>query len=141
MLRPLGNRVIVKPDQPDTESDSGIIFPQTYGAPPAMSGTVVSVGRGAASAHRVRQATIARCVQLLNEVADRVPSASLRSELGDELFRYAVEDVRFSELSSGTYVAFSYTDGAKIQIDGEEYIVLDESDIAAAWTDESEAAQ
>lgn len=63
MLKPIGSRLIVKPDAAATESAGGIIFPQTHGSAPAMTGTVVSVGRGPATAHRVRQATLARVMR------------------------------------------------------------------------------
>ena len=38
MLKPLGTRLIVKPDPPDTESAGGILFPQTRGVPPRTRG-------------------------------------------------------------------------------------------------------
>lgn len=138
MLKPTGTRLIVKPDAPETRSGS-IIFPETYGKPPAMTGTVVSVGRGPASAHRVRQATIAHCIQLLNEVAERVPSAALRGEIEDELARYAVEDVRLSDVSTGDYICFAFTAGHKLTVDDQPFIVLEEGDVQAVWAREKEA--
>lgn len=139
MLRPLQNRLIIKPDAPAIESAGGILFPQTHGKPPAMTGTVISVGKGPATAHRVRQATIAHCIQLLNQVAEQVPAATLRSELEDELARYAVEDVTFSEVSSGDYVCFAYTAGHNMQVDGESFIVIEEGDVQAVWQKEQVA--
>lgn len=136
MLRPLQNRLIIKPDPPETESAGGILIPQTAGKPPAMSGTVISVGKGPATAHRIRQATIAHCLHLLEDVAARVPGASLRMELEDEFARYAVEDVTFSEVSSGDYVCFAYTAGQNMTIDGESFIVIEEGDVQAVWQKE-----
>lgn len=138
MLKPLGNRLIVRPEPAATESASGIVFPDTYGKPPAMSGTVVSVGRGPATAHRVRQATIARCVQILNDVADQVPAAALRMEAEDAFARYAVEDVTLAEVSEGDYVAFAYTAGCKMAVDGDELIVMNEDEVQAVWKPEEE---
>lgn len=138
MLRPLGNRLIIRPEPADTESAGGIILPETFGKPPAMSGTVVSVGHGPATAHRVRQATIARCVQILNEVADQVPSSALRMEAEDAFARYAVEDVTLAEVREGDYVAFAYTAGCKMQVDGDELIVMTEDELQAVWKPEVE---
>lgn len=140
MLKPLGNRLIVKPDAADTESAGGIVFPETYGKPPAMSGTVISVGRGPSTAHRVRQHTLARVMKAISDCAERVPSAALRITLEDEIARIAVEDVNFSEVSEGQYVAFAYTAGHKMAIDGEEFIVLQEDDVQAVWTEEPVSA-
>lgn len=135
-LKPLGNRLIVRPEVAASVSDGGIILPDTYGKPPAMSGTVISVGRGPSTAHRIRQATIARCVQILNEVADQVPSAALRMECEDAFARYAIEDITFSDLTEGDYVVFAYTSGTKMKVDGEEYVVLNEDEVEAVWKPE-----
>ncbi len=140
MLRPLGNRLIVRPDAAETESAGGIIFPETHGKPPAMTGTVISVGRGPATAHRVRQATIAHCMRLIGEVAERVPTAALRVELEDELARYAVEDVNLSEVTEGAYVCFAYTSGHNLSVDREPYIVIEEDDVQAVWTAQERVA-
>ena len=139
-LRPTGSRVIIKPEPAATESAGGIVFPETAGQPPAMSGTVISIARGPASAHRVRQYTLARVMELIEELADNVPASALRSELQDAIARMAVDDVSFSEISEGDYVAFAYTSGAQLVVDGETYIVLDEQEIQAVWSAEESAA-
>ena len=139
-LRPTGSRVILKPEPPATESAGGIVFPETAGKPPAMSGTVISVGRGPATAHRVRQYTLARVMETIEEIADNVPAAALRSELSDAIARMASDDVTFSEIKEGDYVAFAYTSGAQLVMDGQEYIVLDEQDIQAVWAPQESAA-
>ena len=138
MLTPTGSRIIVKPEAADTQSAGGILFPETYGKPPAMTGTVIGVGRGPASAHRVRQATIAHCVQLLNDAAERVPAAALRMEVEDDFARYAVEDVRLSEVHPGDYVCFAFTAGHNMVVDGQSYIVLEEDEVRAVWARDTE---
>ena len=139
-LKPIGSRVIIKPEPAATESRGGIVFPETAGKPPAMSGTVINIGRGPATAHRVRQHTLARVMELITETADNVPASALRSELEDGIARMAVDDVSFSEIHEGDYVAFAYTSGTQLVVDGEEYIVLDEADVQAVWSDEQESA-
>jgi co-chaperonin GroES (HSP10) len=137
-LRPLGNRLIVKPEADATISAGGIHIPQTAGKKPAMTGTVISVGRGPSTAHRVRQYTLAQVMDKLAEVAERVPSAALRTELEDEIARMAHEDVTFSEVKEGDYVCFPFTSGQNLNIDGESFIVMQEDDLEAVWTPEAE---
>ena len=139
-LKPLGSRVIIKPEPAATETASGIVFPETAGKPPAMSGTVINIGRGPATAHRVRQHTLARVMELITDLADNVPAAALRSELEDGIARMAVDDVSFSEIHEADYVAYSYTSGTQLVVDGEEYIVLDEADVQAVWNEQESAA-
>jgi chaperonin GroES len=134
MLRPLGHRLIVRPEPAAAVSAGGILIPQTADKKPAMAGTVISIGRGPATAHRVRQYTLAQVVDKLQEVAERVPTAALKSELEDEIARMAVEDVTFSEVKEGDYVCFPFTAGQNMHVDGEDYIVIQEDDLEAVWS-------
>jgi co-chaperonin GroES (HSP10) len=155
MLRPLGHKILVKPDPVEAPS-STILAPDTWavqvsgdGEPrrtivekrndPEMGGEVVSVGNGPAAAHRIRTKTIARCMKLLDEVAERVPSQALRVQLMDELARYQMETVCLSEVQPGDQVIFPYTAGQKIQVDDQTYILLAEDDISAVWKTEDVA--
>ena len=140
MLKPLGNRLIVKPEPARAESASGILIPETAGTPPAMTGTVVSVGRGPATAHRVRQATFARILRLIEEVSHRSTIKTFRVHLEDAIAQMAVDDVSFSEVAEGDYVAFAFTSGHNMTVDGEPYIVLTEDDLQAVWQAEKETA-
>jgi co-chaperonin GroES (HSP10) len=139
-LKPLNSRLIVKPEAAATESATGIIFPETYGKPPAMSGTVIAVGRGPATAQRVRGATIAHILGLIEAVANRTPSSCVVAELTEEIGRYAMESISFSELAEGDYVAFAYTSGSKMKVDGDEYLVLNEDEVEAVWKPQESAA-
>lgn len=138
MLKPLGNKLLVRPSTADRQSAGGIHFPDVWGAPVPVSGEVVRVGRGPASAHRIRQATIAHCLHLLEDVADRVPAVALRGELEDALATYAASDVSLAEVHEGAYVCFPREAGTAITYNGEPYIVLDEQDIQAVWAPESD---
>lgn len=140
-LRPLGHRVLVKPDVPPDQTDSGLILMRDRHAP-EMSGDVVAVGNGPAAAHRIRTKTIERCMKILDETSERVPSAALRTQLMEELARYLMEQVNLSDVVPGDHVCFSYTAGTLIEIDGEKLILLNEDDLAAVWTpDEAEMEQ
>ena len=137
MLTPLQSRLIIKPEPASTMSAGGILFPETHGKAPAMTGVVMGIGKGPASAHRVRQATIAHCLHLVETVAEQVPASTLRSEVADAFARYAAEDARCSELHVGDMVCFAYTAGHNMTVDGEPYIVIDERDVQAVWKEES----
>lgn len=136
-LKPLGNRLIVKPDSPETASAGGIIFPQTYGTPPPMTGTVICVADGPASAHRVRQATIDRCRAIIAAAVD-ICEDDARAALDERLRTYADEQAKYPEVAEGDYVCFANTAGHTLQIDGDDMIVIDAQDVEAVWQPEQE---
>lgn len=131
MIRPLQDKLIVKPTPPEQETAAGIVIPGTARVDPAMSGHVVSVGRGPDSARRVRGATIAACMRIVDEVAEHVPASVLRPKLLDAFMEYQLASTTTSGIHEGDVVCFPYTAGAKMQVDGDEYIVLREDDVVA----------
>lgn len=139
MLRPLQNRVIIKPDAQPEAIDSGLILVQDR-RQPEMGGEVIAVGHGPAAAHRVRTSTIGECIRILNEVAERTPTSALRAEAEDALARYLMSTVELAEVQVGDQVCFPYTAGQKLQVDGETYLLLNEDDIAAVWTPDEAVA-
>jgi chaperonin GroES len=90
-IRPVGDRVVVKPAAKEEVTKSGIVIPDTAKEKP-QEGTVVAVGSG----------------RLLDN--------------GDR----AVIDLR-----EGDHVLFAKYGGTEFKLDGEEYLVLKESDILA----------
>lgn len=135
-LKALQSRIIVKPDTP--EYDGLLVIPETIQKPPAMSGTVVAVGHGPASARQVRSATYARAIAIVEEL---IPTAAVRNSVLDALAHVQVEATA-SELAIGDTVCFSYTAGHKMDVDGEKYIVLTEDECLAVWrADESPGEQ
>lgn len=139
MIRPLQNRVLIKPDSAPTESASGLVLMRDS-APPEMSGEVIAVGRGPASAQKVRAATVQRCIDLVDAVAEQVPTSQLRAALVDAFARLVEEQVSLSEVHPGDTALFSYTAGQKLTVDGETYLLIPEDDLSAVWTAESAAA-
>ena len=134
MLIPLKNRVLVQPDTAPTESESGLlILPDAAHRDPVMSGTVLAVGRGPASAHKVRQATIVRCVRIVEDVAKRTSRSTLCAEIVQALTAYELEPVNLSEIKEGDTVCFPFTVGTEIQVDGQRAILVDEEQLAAVW--------
>ena len=139
-LRPLGNRLLVKPDVSESETSGGLLIPEVSRDQPEMSGTVIAKGRGSASANRIRQATIARCIEILHETARVVPATHLRVDLEDALARYASELVDLSEVVEGDRVCFPYTVGQKLAVDGQTFLILNEDDVIAVVQGEDVAA-
>jgi len=90
MIKPLGDRVVVKPVEREETTKGGIVIPDTAKDRP-QEGEVVAVGPGK------------------YEDGKRIPM----------------------EVKVGDRVIFAKYGGTEIKIDGEEYLVLRESDILA----------
>lgn len=90
-LRPVGDRVVVKPAAREEVTRSGIVIPDTAKEKP-QEGAVVAVGSG----------------KLLDN-GDRVPL----------------------ELKAGDRVLFAKYGGTEFKLDGEDLLVLRESDVLA----------
>jgi chaperonin GroES len=90
-IRPLGDRVVVKPAAKEEVTKSGIVIPDTAKEKP-QEGVVVAVGSG----------------KLLDN-GDRVPL----------------------EIKEGDRVLYAKYGGTEFKQDGEEYLVLRESDVLA----------
>ncbi len=138
-LRPLGSRVIIRPTPPETVSEGGIVFADNAGVTPAMTGTVVSVGRGPASAQRLRQTVIDRCRAILSQAVDVCEDDS-RAALDRRLRAYAEAVDALSEVQIGDFVAFPYTAGTNMTVDGQPYVVIEEADLQAVWTPDEKAS-
>jgi len=90
-IRPVGDRVVVKPAAKEEVTRSGIVIPDTAKEKP-QEGEVIAVGSG----------------KLLDN-GDRVPL----------------------ELKVGDRVLYAKYGGTEFKLDGEEYLVLRESDVLA----------
>jgi len=88
-LKPLGDRVIVKPKAKEEMTKSGLVLPDTASEKP-QEGSVLSVGPG------------------------RVLDNGKRVEM---------------EVKSGDTVLFAKYAGTEVKLDGEEYLVIRESDL------------
>jgi chaperonin GroES len=96
-LRPVGDRVVVKPAQREEVTRSGIVIPDTAKEKP-QEGTVIAVGSG----------------KLLDN-GERVTM----------------------ELREGDRVLFAKYGGTEFKLDGEDLLVLRESDVLAVIEGES----
>ena len=90
-LKPLGDRVIVKPKAKEDVTKSGIVLPDTATEKP-QEGEVLSVGPG------------------------RMLDTGKRVEM---------------EVKAGDSVLFAKYAGTEVKLDGEEYLVIRESDLLA----------
>lgn len=90
-LRPLGDRVVIRPIEQEEQTKSGIFLPETAKEKP-QQGTVVAVGPGA------------------------------RDDDGDRI----ALDVQVNDT-----VLYAKYAGTSIKIDGQEYLILKESDVLA----------
>ncbi len=90
-VRPLGDRVLVKPKAREEVTKSGIVLPDTAKEKP-QEGSVVAVGTGR-----------------LLENGQRIPM----------------------EVKAGDTVLYSKYAGTEIKLDGEDHLILRESDILA----------
>ncbi len=90
-IRPVGDRVVVKPAQKEEVTRSGIVIPDTAKEKP-QEGTVIAVGAGK-----------------LTDNGDRQPL----------------------EVKEGDRVLFAKYGGTEFKLDGEDLLVLRESDILA----------
>ena len=90
-IRPIGDRVVVRPAEKEEVTKSGIVIPDTAKEKP-QEGTIIAVGAGK-----------------FNEKGDRTPL----------------------EVKEGDRVLFAKYGGTEFKLDGEEYLVLRESDVLA----------
>ncbi len=97
-IRPVGDRVVVKPSQREEVTRGGIVIPDTAKEKP-QEGTVIAVGAGK-----------------ISEKGDRVPL----------------------EVHEGDKVLFAKYGGTEFKLDGEDLLVLRESDILAVLIGEGE---
>lgn len=136
MLHPLGNRILVKPDPQPLQSDGGLVLLENQRYTP-MSGEVVAVARGPATAHRIRAATIRKCLEIVDQTAERVPASALQVQLHRELGAFLMEQCQIPSVLEGDHVCFSYTAGHDVTVNGEDYILIKEDDLEAVWQPEA----
>lgn len=145
-LRPLGHRIVVLPDRPVTETESGLYIPDAYQDTPAMSGIVQRLGDGAMRDRRIRTASISRCLSILEDAYTNASSGvEAFVTARDEMQRYMsdIEDLpHVAEV--GQRVIFPMEAGHEIvfgeDADGAVVIVSEDSILAVYDTEKEQAA-
>lgn len=130
-LRPIGHRVLVRPDRPPTETASGFLIPEAIDIPP-MSGTVIAVGDGPRRAFAVKHGVVRRCLAIVDACGD---DSSLASRVREALQQYDQNGDDIERLVVvGDRVIFAPESGHDIVV-GEQtddrVLVLAEDDILA----------
>lgn len=136
-LRPLGHRILVKPDTQPENTDSGLILQTTREYVP-MSGTVAELGPGGHQLrYRTRQRAIQDCLEMLESTARMFgPLAALqvaRENVSGLLGTTEPE----REIQVGDRVAFPREVGLRLVEDGVEYVILNEEDVAVLVMEEA----
>lgn len=90
-IKPLADRVVVKPSDPEEKSSGGIILPDTAKEKP-QEGTIIAVGPGKVS-----------------DAGSKIPM----------------------EVKKGDKVLYGKYSGTEVVIDGEDHLIMRESDILA----------
>ncbi len=89
--RPLGDRLLVKPNPSEEKTKSGIVLPDSAKEKP-QEGKVIAVGKGA-----------------IDEKGNKIPM----------------------EVKVGNVVLYSKYSGTEVKIDGQEHLIIKESDVLA----------
>jgi len=89
--RPLGDRLLVKPNPSEEKTKSGIVLPDSAQEKP-QEGKVIAVGKGA-----------------IDEKGNKIPM----------------------EVKVGNVVLYSKYSGTEVKIDGQEHLIIKESDVLA----------
>ena len=131
-LRPLGDRILIKPERQAEQTESGLWLSE-HGKP-EETGTVVAVG---SCAHPLKHEAEEVALELEERLGPSEYAASEQwiTQLPDyravQLLRAATS--REPSVKVGDYVIFSWTAGQRIQIDDsdEVYLMMREADILA----------
>lgn len=131
MLRPIGDRVIIKPLQNPDQTDSGLLLPENRTERYLdMQGIVVAVGPCAhPRKHEADQLAclIERRQAAIGQVGS--PEHEAATMLRDLVAREPAVKV-------GDHVLFSWKDGQEVTIDDDTYLMMRESDILAVLEEE-----
>jgi chaperonin GroES len=121
-LRPLGDRVLIRPEMPDERTDSGLYLAEHR--KPEQTGTVVAVGP-CAHPRKAEAEDMAKTIESMLSGAGWLEPIYGAADL---LRRVTARE---PQVKPGDYVVFSWTAGQEIWVeDGEERLLLmRESDI------------
>jgi len=130
MLRPIGNRILVKPEANDETTDSGIVLVEHR--KPEVMGTVVAVG---SCAHPLKAEADSMTYRLETIAHDAIDSELPLEDRNDvaEAAGFIQDLVRKEpQVKAGDLVLFSWTAGREVTLnDDERYLMMTEDDILA----------
>jgi co-chaperonin GroES (HSP10) len=135
MLKPIRNRVLVRPDAVESETAGGLIIPDNAKDGIVMSGEVVALGPEChGPSYRIRGQVLADVEHAIERVAGRAASASWTEDLLNELRAQLAGYYDLSQdVQVGAHVCFPYTAGTVLAEGGTSYLLVNEDDIVATW--------
>jgi chaperonin GroES len=116
MLRPLGNRILIKPEAAQDRTESGLWLQEDK--KPDQTGTVVAIGT---LTHPRRDEAL--------QAAERCDWVMGSEDGIGDLLRALV--AREPVVKVGDFVLFSWQSGQELVVDGERYLLLPEDDLLA----------
>jgi co-chaperonin GroES (HSP10) len=122
-LSPLRGNVLVRPDETERVTDSGLFIPDTAAVAPSMSGTVLRVSDTDYRLLRARVATVAHCLRLLDTHGSAHACCSQVRDAMTDYMRGLANDSEFASVKPGDRVVFPMESGHQLVV-GED---LDES--------------
>ena len=134
MLRPIGNRILVKPEANDETTESGLILVE-HRKPPVM-GTVVAVGP-CPHPLKAEAEELARKVEALSYAEWAHEPAQIYGTACEEVSLLdaanMLRDLTRKEplVKAGDLVVFSWTAGREVTINDDLYLMMTEDDILA----------
>ena len=122
-LQPIGNRIMVEPIAPASETASGIAL--VSDPVPETTGRVIALGTACDSDYAKLRATVAEAVTAAEAIGGLEVLREYWQSVLDET-EPAQSDVKVGDL-----VLFSWQAGQEVLIDGERVILLSQDDVLA----------
>lgn len=136
-LRPLGHRILVKPDAQPDASAAGLILPQDRDHIP-VSGTVVELGPGGNQMrYRSRQRAITDCIEIMESAERTWGHIAVLQVVREEISALLGTSEPEREIQVGDRVAYGAESGLKLTQDGEDFIILNEDDVCVLVQEEA----
>src|SRR3990167_1966750 len=134
-MRPLGHRILVRPDDQPTETEGGIVLLENREYV-SVSGMVIEVGTGGPQLrYQARQRAITDCAEIVEFALSTWGHIAALALVRDEIAGLigTVEPTR--EVHVGDRVVFPAEGGYRGREDGVEYMILNEDDVAVVVTE------
>jgi len=149
MLRPIRNRILIRPDAAETETASGLVIPDNAKDRYAMSGEVIALGPEChGPAYRIRAAVLASVEERLDRVNAEAGIADLEHHDFIEAFRGELRallanfyDAAADSVQVGMHVCFPSECATDVSEGKEPLILVKESDLSAAWEPDEAAVE
>ena len=132
-MRPLADRLLVKPLKADAPADSLIIRPETAEDGPEVMGEVIAVGQGSVRLKALFAHELDALARKVHMRLDAAVGLSPRVLLDvDELFLKLSRKLAVpSEVAVGDWITYPARDANELTVDGTDYVVVREDAVLA----------